>query len=108
MKGTIMKKLALCILFAGLMSACTTVTIRDQGTSKLSSSPDYSTMNHFFLWGLIGHSHINVTEICGGKSPVQMQTEQGFLDNVLGIVTLGLYYPRSAYVWCSEDGGMSK
>ena len=99
-----MKKIALCFLLLGLMSGCTTVTIRDHGTSKISSSPDYGTMNHFFFWGLVGHSHINVNQVCGGKTPVQMQTEQGFLDVVLASVTAGLYMPRSAYVWCSEEG----
>jgi Bor protein len=100
-----MKKIALIALLVGLMSGCTTVTIRDHGTSKISSTPDYSTMNHFFFWGLIGHSHVNVTQICGGKTPAQLQTEQTFLDNVLAIITLGIYYPRSAYVWCNEEGG---
>ena len=100
-----MKKIALCILFVGMMSGCTTVTIRDQGTTKVSSSPDYSTMNHFFFWGLVGHSHVNVTQICGNKPPVQLQTEQTFLDGFLQVITLGIYAPRSAYVWCSEEGG---
>jgi len=99
-----MKKIALCFLLLGLMSGCSTVTIRDRGAAKLTSTPEYGTMNHFFFWGLVGHSHINVNQVCGGKTPVQMQTEQGFIDVVLTGLTAGLYTPRSAYVWCSEEG----
>jgi hypothetical protein len=100
-----MKKMILVAFMLALTSACTTVTIRDQGTVKISSTPSYSKTNHFFFWGLVGHSTINVTQICGGKAPVQMQTEQTFVDGLLRVITLGIYTPRSAYVWCTDEGG---
>jgi hypothetical protein len=100
-----MKKTLFIALMLALTSACTTVTIRDQGTVKISSSPDYSTMNHFFFWGLVGHSYVNVSQVCGGKPPVQMQTEQTFVDGLLTLITLGIYNPRSASVWCTDEGG---
>ena len=100
-----MKQLVLSIAVATLISGCSTVTVRDQGTTKISSSPSHSSMKHFFLWGIVGHSHVNVTEVCGPKPPVQVQTERSFLDGFLSVITLGLYYPRHAYVWCNEDGG---
>jgi hypothetical protein len=99
-----MKKTICTLLLLALVPACSTVTIRDKGTGKISSEPSYQSSKAFFLWGLIGHPKVNVSQICNGKLPVQVQTQRTFLDGFLGVITLGLYYPRSAKVWCDADG----
>jgi hypothetical protein len=76
------------------------VTIRDKGTAKFSADPTYETSKPYFFWGLAGEHHINVKEICGGKKVRQMQATSTFLDGFLSAITLGIYYPRSAKVWC--------
>ncbi|MBU6153792.1 MAG: hypothetical protein KGP28_05775 [Bdellovibrionales bacterium] len=101
-----MNKILMSIILAIMVSGCTTVTIRDQGTSKINSEPNYSSSKSFFFWGLAGKAQINVSEICGGKAPAQIRTERSFVDGFLGLITLGIYSPRSAYVWCNVDGGV--
>jgi hypothetical protein len=98
-----MKKQFLFLLLLA-SSACTTVTLRDRGTAKLSSEPTYSSSKSFFFWGLAGTARVNVSGICGGKRPVQLQTQKTFTDGLLSFITLGIYSPRTASVWCTEEG----
>jgi hypothetical protein len=94
---------AIILLFsisALLMSGCSTVTIRPQGGEKLRTAPTYSDSKAFFLFGKIGTHHIDVKEICGERKVAQMQTQGTFLDGFLGFITLGIYAPRTAKVWC--------
>ncbi|WP_397472323.1 Bor family protein, partial [Rheinheimera sp.] len=44
--------------------------------------------------------HVDVNTICNGAEPKQMQSQQTFTDGLLGLVTLGIYYPHTAKVWC--------
>lgn len=99
-----MKNIMCSLLLLALVPACSTVTIRDKGTGKISSEPNYESSKAFFLWGLIGHPKINVSQICNGKLPAQVQTQRTFLDGLLGTITFGIYYPRTAKVWCDADG----
>ncbi len=98
-----MKTLALTIVCALMLTACNTVTIRPKGGPKLATQPTYEASRPFFLFGLVGQEHVNVTQVCSGKSPMQMQTQSTFLDSFLGIVTLGIYTPKTAKVWCDGD-----
>lgn len=56
----------------------------------------------FFFWGLAGEHSIDVNGVCQGKPAQQMQTQTTFLDGLLGGITLGIYAPRSAKVWCAS------
>lgn len=82
------------------LGACSTVTIRDKGTSKLSSDPSYESSKSYFFWGLGGEHHVDVKKVCGSSQPVQMQAQSTVVDSLLSIVTFGIYYPRTAKVWC--------
>lgn len=89
--------IVICIFF---ITGCSTITTRYEGTAKLSSSPTYEKSKPYFLWGLVGEHHINVKELCGDKKVSQMQSQDTFLDGFLGFITLGIYLPRTAKVWC--------
>ncbi|MBY5990973.1 Bor family protein [Ferrimonas balearica] len=89
------------IVLLGL-SACSTVTIKPDPTVTVNQVPSYQDSRHFFLWGLAGEERVNVTEVCGERTVAQMQSQQTFLDGVLGVVTLGIYAPHSVKVWCED------
>ena len=86
-----------------LLSGCAAVTISQDGTSDFKYQPDFEEAQHFFLWGLIGDKHINVKEICGSKPAVQMQSKFTAMNVLYTGLTLGLYLPRTARVWCKRD-----
>ncbi len=54
----------------------------------------------FYLFGLVGESHIDAQGVCQGRNVSQMQTQQSFVDGLLGLVTIGIYAPHTAKVWC--------
>lgn len=85
-----------------ILSACSTVTIRNRGVTKLASEPTYESSEPFFLWGLVGEKHIDINQICE-KTPVrQIQAQYTVLDSVLGVITLGIYMPRTVKIWCEK------
>jgi hypothetical protein len=62
---------------------------------------------NFFWWGLAGTAEINVGQVCGGRSASRINTQHTFVNALLGVVTLGIYVPRTAFITCSEPGGQS-
>jgi len=99
-----MKRICIAAAALILMAGCSTVTIKSSGTRKITSNPDYSESKSFYLLGLVGEHSIDVRNICSGRTPVQMQTVSTFTDRLLEIITIGIYAPRTAKVWCSESG----
>lgn len=96
-----MKSSIILITFFFLCS-CSTVTLAPNGESKLSSSPDFQESQSFFIAGLVGKKIIDTNETCNGKPVRQLQTQDTFGDRFLGIITLGIYTPRTAKIWCEK------
>lgn len=96
-------RISLATVMAVVLLGCATVTIRNQGERKISSPPTYKKTQHFFLWGLVGERSIDVSEVCGDQGTEQMQTQMTFVNGLLRLITLGIYAPRTAKVWCSQE-----
>jgi len=82
------------------VSACSTVTIKPHNGPKLTSPATHEQRMHFFVAGLIGDRRINLETVCRSREPVQMQTQSRLSDMTFGLLTLGLYTPHTAKVWC--------
>jgi hypothetical protein len=95
-------KAAVLILAALITSttACSTITVNPRGELRRITSPTYSDRKNFFFWGLAGEHDVNVNQVCTDQRPVQMQTQKTLNDSLLSLVTLGVYWPRHAKVWC--------
>ena len=93
-------KLVSLALVALLFSGCAAITITDQGQPDHTYRPHYEESKHFFLWGLIGDHSVDVTKICRRTPVVQMQSKFRARDVAFAALTLGLYLPRTARVWC--------
>ena len=105
-----MKQKSIVTLCLALMLSvgCSTVTISPKGAPKTSVEPTYSDSKSFFLWGLVGEHDIDVKEVCGEREVKQMQTQRTFTDSLLTIVTIGIYAPRTAKVWCEKTDKAGK
>ena len=58
----------------------------------------------FFFWGLAGDKKIKVKEHCpNGASKVRVY--QSFGDGFLGLLTLGIWAPRSFELTCTQGEG---
>lgn len=83
-------------------SGCFTVTATRNGSVPKASEPDFKETEHFFLWGLAPDARVvNVKKVCPQNPPSQLQTQTTFVDGFLSLITLGIYSPRTARVWCS-------
>lgn len=86
-----------------LLTSCQTVTIRPNSGEKSEREPDFESRQNFFLWGLVpGETYVNVNQACDGEQVSQMQAQNTFLDSFFGLITLGIYAPRTAKVWCNS------
>ena len=82
-----------------LLAGCYSVTVRPDGGFKVATKPTFEQRQDFYLWGLVGERHVNVKDVCNGN-PVQFQSQRTFVDGLLGLVTLGIYAPETARIWC--------
>ena len=87
-----MKKF-LATLLAGttlLLSACSTQTAYVKSPAGKLTYEDSQT---FFLFGIV--------EVCGGEAKIaKVESELTAPNVLLGLVTLGIYTPRTARVYC--------
>ena len=98
----VFKALSFSLYFCSLLS-CQTVTIKPEGgLSRLAKTPDYSEWQSFFFWGLVSENHIDTSSICGEAPIRQIQSQFSFLNGLVSVLTLGIYNPRTAKVWCGR------
>lgn len=97
MKQLLLLSLVLCL------SACSSVSVRTDGQAKSMEPADFHQRYRYWFWGLKGHHSINVREVCQGKKIAQVQTLYTFTDSFLGVITAGIYTPRTARVWCKKE-----
>ena len=91
--------LGACVL---LISACSTVTVNPSGTQKRSGDPSWSHREHYFFWGLAGEKTIDLDSACNGGRVLQTQAQSTFGDGLLSLITIGIWAPRHAKVWCEQ------
>ena len=92
------------LIAAFLLAGCATVTIRPDGGAKTSGKPDYQKSKNYFFWGLAGEHTIAVASVCDNKGVEQVQSQYTFMNGFLGVITLGIYAPKTAKVWCVVEG----
>lgn len=100
-----LKQWSAALIAAVMLSACATVTVRPEGGTKVADKPDYAASKNYFFWGLAGEHTIDVTKICGDQGVEQFQSQHTFMNGFLGGITLGIYSPKTAKVWCNLTGG---
>jgi hypothetical protein len=94
-----MKKVALMVVVL-FVSGCATQNYNINGGN--SSSIAKEDMQHFFISGLGQMKDMDAAQICGGADKVAMvQSHLTFLDGFLGVLTFGIYTPRTARVYCT-------
>jgi Bor protein len=70
--------------------------------SAVASPTKVEQKMNFFFWGLSGTGEVNVPEACSGRSAAKINTQHTFVNGLLGIITLGIYVPRTAFITCSQ------
>ena len=50
--------------------------------------------------GIGQEKEIDVKEVCGSKKPDWAQTQFSAKDAILGVITFGIYTPRTVDIYC--------
>ena len=66
-------------------------------------APKETITYHFFVSGIGQKKTVDAAKICGGaENVVKTETQQTFVNGLLGFITLGIYTPLEARVYCSQ------
>ena len=86
-----MKKMLLATALALLITGCAQQTFTVQ--NKLAAvAPKETITHHFFVSGIGQKKTVDAAKICGGaENVVKTETQQTFVNGLLGFITLGIY-----------------
>ena len=96
-----MKKMLLASALALLITGCAQQTFTVQN-KPAAVAPKETITHHFFVSGIRQKKTVDATKICGGAENVKTETQQTFVNGLLGFITLGIYTPLEARVYCSQ------
>ena len=66
-------------------------------------APKETITHHFFVSGIGAEETVDAAKICGGaENVVKTETQQTFVNGLPGFITLGIYTPLEARVYCSQ------
>ena len=72
-------------------------------SKQTGGSSTKTITHHFFVSGIGQKKTVDAAKICGGaENVVKTETQQTFVNGLLGFITLGIYTPLEARVYCSQ------
>ena len=84
-----------------LITGCAQQTFTVQN-KPAAVAPKETITHHFFVSGIGQKKTVDAAKICGGaENVVKTETQQTFVNGLLGFITLGIYTPLEARVYCS-------
>lgn len=97
-----MRKITTIIIATLIMTGCATQTFQiDSSASSSASTPTKEVRQTFFISGLGQTQELNAATVCGGADKIsKVEAQSTLVDNLLGILTAGIYTPRTARVYC--------
>ena len=98
-----MKKMLLATALALLITGCAQQTVYCSKQTGSSSTKRETITHHFFVSGIGQKKTVDAAKICGGaENVVKTETQQTFVNGLLGFITLGICSPLEARVYCSQ------
>jgi hypothetical protein len=95
-----MKKIISALAVTLVLSACATQTVSINDGAGMLKKEDAQA---FFVSGLGQTQTIDAAAVCGGAANVaKVERTQSPLNILLGFVTLGIYTPYDAKVYCNK------
>lgn len=96
-----MKKLMTAMVVATALSGCAQQTF--EINHGISEKPTQETRQTFFVNGIGQSQTINASRVCGGADKViRTEVQESGMDVFLRIITIGIYTPKEARVYCSK------
>ena len=98
-----MKKMLLATALALLITGCAQQTFTVQ--NKPAAVAPKETITHHFFVSELGRRKLSMQPkfvAAGAENVVKTETQQTFVNGLLGFITLGIYTPLPARVYCSQ------
>ncbi|WP_407237632.1 Bor family protein [Escherichia coli] len=97
-----MKKMLFSAALAMLITGCAQQTFT-VGNKPTAVTPKGNHHPSFLRFGVGQKKTVDAAKICGGaENVVKTETQQTFVNGLLGFITLGIYTPLEARVYCSQ------
>ena len=94
-----MKKMLLFTALALLITGCAQRAFTVQNKPAVAPRKPSPIISSFLGWA----ENCRYGKICGGaENVVKTETQQTFVNGLLGFITLGIYTPLEARVYCSQ------
>ena len=95
-----MKKMLLATALALLITGCAQ---QFYCSNKPAAESTKETITHHFFVSELQKKTVDAAKICGGaENAVKTETQQTFVNGLLGFITLGIYTPLVGRVYCSQ------
>ena len=96
-----MKKMLLATALALLIAGCAQQTFTVQNKpAAVAPKETHPSFLRFWNWA---EENCRCSKICGGaENVVKTETQQTFVNGLLGFITLGIYTPLEAQCYCSQ------
>ena len=96
-----MKKFVIGIIAAVALSGCAQQTFKVN--KGIATQPGQETRQTFFIHGIGQSQTIDAALVCGSAEKViRTEVQESGMDVFLRVITLGIYTPREARVYCSK------
>lgn len=96
-----MKKLMIAFIAATAISGCAQQTFKIN--NGIAVKPTNETKQTFFVNGIGQSQTIDAALVCGGADKViRTEVQESGMDVFLRIITIGIYTPREARVYCAK------
>ncbi|MFY9994994.1 MAG: Bor family protein [Leclercia sp.] len=96
-----MKKLMIAVVAAAALSGCAQQTFKLN--NGIAEKPTQETRQSFFVNGIGQAKTIDAAQVCGGADKVvRTEVQESGTDVLFRIITLGIYTPREARVYCAK------
>ena len=95
-----MKKMLLATALALLITGCAQQTFTVQN-KPAAVAPKETITHHFFVSG-IGRRKLSMQPKFVAQKMLLKPSQQTFVNGLLGFITLGIYTPLEARVYCSQ------
>ena len=90
-----MKKMLLATALALLITGCAQQTFIPNKMTTVA--PKETITHHFFVSGIGQKKTVDAAKICGGaENVIKTETQQTFVNGLLGFITLGIYTPAGS------------
>ena len=94
MQDNKMKKCCFLPLWQCFITGCAQQTFTVGNKPDSSNNSKETITHHFFVSGIGQEKTVDAAKICGGaENVVKTETQQTFVNGLLGFITLGIYTP---------------